>query len=88
MRVEQEQTQSAAIEVLKGHGYVVRLEGDSLADHMWTAETEGRLLAASDPMGLLGLHEIAEARGVDWPIASGERDPFLVVTENDGWMRA
>ncbi|BCU79000.1 hypothetical protein [Luteolibacter sp. LG18] len=64
--------------VLVAKGYSVRcsLEEED-GGEIWHAENDALKLSAEDPVALLGLVTMAEARGADWQASDEQIDSFL-----------
>ncbi|GAB2523974.1 hypothetical protein [Lysobacter humi (ex Lee et al. 2017)] len=72
-------TLAPALAVLRQRGYSVELL--SKDPEMIQASKPGIRLIAEDPLYLLGLASIAEARGSQWPPTDGEVDALLNLLE-------
>ena len=70
-------TLAPALAVLKELGFVVSREGDGQA--MYVARRKDCVLGAEDPLSLLGLAKLYEARGSAWQPSESEVSEFLLL---------
>ncbi len=73
-------TQTPAYLVLKEKGFVVRKErrtGGEVGDEKWIAEGPMGTFGAEDPVSLLGIVAMVEARGEQWFAPDDAIDRFL-----------
>jgi hypothetical protein len=67
-----------AVLAIQEKGFAVRCERSDLqTDETWYAETEDLRFSASDPLSLLGLITMVEARGENWEAQDSEIERFL-----------
>ena len=66
-------TSAPALGVLRSLGFVVSREADGL----YRAERKDCILGAEDPLALLGLAKLHEARGTSWRPTDAEVEAFL-----------
>jgi hypothetical protein len=70
-------TLAPALAVLRESGYEVTRE--ATGDRLYRAENAHCVLTAEDPLLLLGLARLHEARGSAWPPTDAEVDAFLAL---------
>ncbi len=69
-------TMAPAFAVMVAKGYAVKSFW-SAGEQMCAAERDDNRFVASDPVAVLGLITLAEARGADWLPTDAEVDAFL-----------
>ena len=72
-----------ALAVLRKLGFKVTLlaQASQSAEQLFQAERPGLRLRAEDPLLLLGLAKLIEARGADWKPTDAEVEDFLKLSE-------
>ncbi len=74
-------TYDPALLVLGAKGYSVRLEAREDHHAYWHAAKEGHRFAATNPVELLGVVALWEARGENWPRQQGEASVYEELLE-------
>lgn len=77
-------TFSPALQVLVGLGYTVKVENEdeNTSHNTWIAEKDGERYFAYDPLSLLGLQALGQARGEQWRLQSDENKLYSDMLAN------